>query len=566
MKLTNAVLHKDNNGRKIQQKRLGIMNRIWMLLGLAVLLMSADACTRKSAEATGTTTGSSSTQTTQSTQTGSDGNAGAMTSGGQEYGAGDYLALAPLVGANVQGAFMRMREVNSSPFYKNASKVNELGITLTRGLSGTGATYSRYGDPKRDPLYKGMGWGKSAQEYPTHKRAVKIQKRDTKERNSFYDDWIDFTNATNMKDMILVANMYMPFSELEAFIEKARANGVNILWLEADNETNSTEHQEGLFELLKEVDPKATTYNRAMATEKAFGLYWDWVGELEDFGTEMGIPVSVVGTPSAYAFPEMLDPKTMGDKANISPNKVKSDRLFNQIGSDRTKANKLETKAVSRHRYRQYDLVRGEVNARNDVLRKKLEYPIYRSYYRDLKKTEVDHYRKLYPNSQIIFTEWGLRKPEGGAGNSFAVAVDVAKFLVANCQINVDYGFNVVDAVTFQSMYGHKMGGLIYHDNNSAVKIAPEGIAMSMFSQLSGRPILEIGNGDDSKTQWIRIACAEGEKIFFYNLGNSDMNISYSGDVEFLQSEDLLSENTTIDRQNGVSKLPKHSIGVLTIK
>lgn len=471
---------------------------------------------------------------------------------------------APRMGANMQGAFLKQGQVKSRQFY-TYPQVEELRINLTRGISGSGATLSRYGDASRNPAYRGHGWMKSAEDYPYLDKLDKLAQRDRNEDRSYYTDWIEFCQQTGMSDIIMTANYYMPFDELAAFINDADAAGLNILYIEADNEVNSPEHQKMLLAELQRKDPKASSYNGRQRAEKAFGLYWDWVEELEEFCAGKGIPVSYVGTPPAYAFPDMLDPETMGSKANISDKKAQSDRLFNELGSERVRSGGLKGTAISRHRYRQWDIVGKQVQARNDDLRRRLEYPIYRDYVQDLKRTEVDHYRKLYPDAQILFTEWALRKSIAGAGHSMAAAIDVVKFLTALAQINAEYGETVVGAATYQTLYAPKMGGLLYPDDNG-VGVSPEGWAFHLLSVMDGAPILEIGNGDRKRTQWIRVQGEDAEYIVFYNLKAEPMPIPYNGGAKYLSSADILGEPVTIESGQANGQVPGHAVGIVELR
>ncbi len=476
----------------------------------------------------------------------------------------DGTLRAPRMGGNVQGVFTKKSRIGSRDFYQYP-QVNDLRISLTRGISGTGATYSRYGDPSRDPSYRGHGWERTMKDYPDQEKVKKMAPRDAVEDDNFYRDWMRFAEQTGMKDMILVANYFMPFSELDQLLRDLEAKGIRVLWLEADNETNSPEHVKMFEAELRRKDPRFASYNARQRFEKAFELYWDWVGELEDFADARGLPVSYVGTPPAYAFPDMLDPETMGEKANVSEKKAQSDRMFNEMGSRYVKEGRLEGMAISRHRYRQWDIVGRQVQARNDDLRRRLAYPVYRNYYLDLKETEVDFYRKLYPDAKILFTEWALRKSIAGAGHSMAAAIDVAKFLLANAQINAEYGETVVDAVTYQTLYDEKMGGLLYPDGNG-LGVSPEGWAYHLFSVMDGAPILEIGNGDNTRTQWIRVQGPDGEYVCYYNLKDEPMAIPYQGGARYLQSADLLGEPVTIQSAQADRQVPAHSLGIVQLR
>jgi hypothetical protein len=416
----------------------------------------------------------------------------------------DGTVRAARMGGNMQGAFYKKSRVQGKPFYKYG-KVEELSINLSRGISGTGATLSRYGDPAKDQAYVGHGWARSARDYPHIEKAQSQAKRETRETVNYYTEWLDFCRTTGMSDIIITANYFMPFNELDALIKDAQAQGLNILWIEADNEMNSPEHIKMLQAELQQKDSRASSYRGIQRVEKAFELYWDWVEELEAFCDPRGLKVSYVGTPPAYAFPDMLDPETMGSKANLSQKKAQSDRMFNDMGSQRVRSGRLKGEAVSRHRYRQWDIVGREMQQRNDDLRRRLEYPIYRNYYEDLKETEADHWRSLYPDAQILMTEWALRKSVAGAGHSMAAAIDVVKHLMALAQINAAYGETVFDAATYQTLFAPKMGGLLFPESNG-VGIAPEGWAYHLCSVMDGAPVLEVGNGDNTHQQWIRVS------------------------------------------------------------
>lgn len=473
---------------------------------------------------------------------------------------GEYLALAPRLGANVQSAFERGRQPRGQRYFYTYGDCEDLGLNISRGISGTGATYTRYGDPKRDPKYKGHGYAKSAAEIRGHELLDKVANRDRREDNNMYDEWINFANHTGWDEMVIVANLYMPMNELQDLVDEVKRNNIKIMYLEADNEMNSVEHQQGLRVELERTNPSARRLPREEQVELAFKKYWDWVEDLEAFGDRNNIPVSVVGTPPAYAFPDMLDPETMGSKANLGKMKAITDRIFNDSGSKRTKRGDLKGEYVSRHRYRQYDLIKGKINERNDDLRRKLEYPLARNYYKDLTETEIDFYRGLYPDCKILFTEYGIRKPGAGAGSSFAVATDIAKFIVTTSKINAVYGEQVCALLTYQKLYGEPMGGLMQFDQNKNYRISPEFRSMQLMSPIDGAPILEVGNGDDVDNQWVRAKTDQGEMIFFYNRSDRAFPIPYSGEVEYLQSRDLLDENTRT-KKGSMSELPPNSIG-----
>ena len=475
----------------------------------------------------------------------------------------DGLALAPRMGGNVQGVFMKKRMVNGKYFYQYPA-IEELGITLTRGISGTGSTFSRYGDPAIDPRYAGLGWQRAAADYPGLDEAQKVGKKRTPETENDYRSWIDMAANTSLKDLVVVANPYMPFSELAAFLDDAAAAGANVLWLEAGNEMNSPVNLKAWQEQLLQTDPRVSSYNGSERVEKAFDQYWDWVEELESFARARNIPVAYVGTPPAYAFPGMLDPETMGAKANQGAKKAQSDRMFNETGSRLVRSGRLAGAGVSRHRYSQWDIVDREIQERNDDLRRRLSYPLARNYYEDLLKTEVDFYRKLYPGAKILLTEWALRKSIAGAGYSMAASIDVAKFLIAMGQINAQYRENVVELVTYQNLYSEKMGGLIYFEG-SEVGLSPEGLTFSLFSVMDGRPILEVGRGDNINNQWLRLRGEGGEVLVYYNTSATPFTIPYSGQVRYLQSEDILGSPSIVQSARAERQVPAFSVGVVEL-
>lgn len=518
------------------------MKRFWFLLLFAVVpfLLGADACSKKYNDAV------------QSVENESF----------EGPFSGAVLALAPRMGGNVQSAFIKRRKLNGRWFYTYPA-MEDLNLNMTRGLSGTGATYSRYGDPSRDPAYRGMGWAKSAAEHPNHERPQQIQKRDRNEVENHYKSWMDMCVATDMRDVVLVANMYMPFSELQDLIDDMESRGINILWVEADNEQNSPQHQRGLLASLKEKDPNTGRYGPEELARKNFAQYWDWVEELEAFCSERGLPVSYVGTPVIYAFPNDLPDAVTGGR-KIGKKKSTTDRVFNESGAERVLRGKLEGAAISRHRYRQWLHKDGVMYDRNDDLRKKLSYPLARNYYDDLMRTEVQFYRSLYPGAQILLTEWGLKSRPNGPGYSWAQAQDVAKFLLATAKINAELREQAIPVVTYQSLYGQKMFGLMYFEGNE-VGLAPEGRAMSLFSVMDGAPILEVGNGDDIKTQWIRIENNGQQYLLYYNLEDRNMPIPYAGSVEFMQATDLFDETNTTKTQTASGFVPSNSIGVVTL-
>jgi len=465
------------------------------------------------------------------------------------------------MGANVQGVFMKKRQVGGKFFYEYPA-LSELGITLTRGISGSGSTFSRYGDPARDPDYAGHGWSKAAADYPDITEAQKSGKKRSPESNNHYRDWINMVRTSPAKELVVVANPYMPFSELAAFLDDAAAAGGKVLWLEAGNEMNSPSDLKAWQEQLQQRDPRAASYDARTRVEKAFALYWDWVEELETFAEARNLPLAYVGTPPAYAFPDMLDPETMGDKANLGEKKALSDRIFNEMGADRVRRGQLEGRGISRHRYSQWDIEGKELQDRDDALRRKLSYPLSRNYYEELKKTEVDFYRSLYPDAKILLTEWALRKSIAGAGYSMAACYDVAKTLIAMGQINASYRDNVVELVTFQNLYAEKMGGLLYYEGNT-VGLSPEGIAYRLFTVMDGRPILEAGRGDNVETQWLRVQGQRGEAVVYYNRSAAPLKLPFSGEVHFLQSDDILGEPTTVQIKRAEGSVPAHSVGVL---
>ncbi len=477
--------------------------------------------------------------------------------------ASEGLALAPRMGANLQGSFLKKRILEGRYFFDYPA-VNELGITLTRGISGSGSTFSRYGDPKRDPLYAGLGWAKAAADYPALDEVQKAGNKKSPEINNHYHDWINMIKACSLKEMVVVANPYMPFAELTSFLDDAEAAGGRILWLEAGNEMNSPANLKAWQEQLLDRDPRAESYTGLERAEKSFELYWNWVEELESYAKARGIPVSYVGTPPAYAFPGMLDPETMGEKATLGKKKAESDRIFNEMGSARVRRGELPGKAVSRHRYSQWDIIGEEVQERNDDLRRRLSYPLARNYYEDLRKTEVDFYRSLYPDAKILFTEFALRKSIAGAGYSMAACIDVAKVLIAMGQINAEYRENVVELVTYQNLYAEKMGGLIYYEG-SEVGLSPEGLTYNLFTVMDGRPILEIGKGDNINTQWLRVRGPKGEAIVYYNTAAQPLRIPYSGQVSYLQSEDILGEPVNVLSARAEGSVPPHSVGVVLL-
>ncbi|GEM_PF-1127971 len=478
-------------------------------------------------------------------------------------GSSEGLALAPRMGANVQGVFMKKRQVGGKYFYEYPA-LAELGITMTRGISGSGSTFSRYGDPASDPAYAGHGWSRAAADFPGVSEAQKAGNKRSPESNNHYRDWLNMVQASPAKDLVVVANPYMPFSELAAFLDDAEAAGARVLWLEAGNEMNSPADLKAWQEQLAERDPAAARYDARTRVEKAFGLYWDWVKELEDFAKARKLPVAYVGTPPAYAFPDMLDPETMGDKANLGEKKALSDRMFNEMGSDRVRSGALEGEGISRHRYSQWDIEGKEMQVRDDDLRRKLSYPLSRNYYEELKKTEVDFYRSLYPDAKILLTEWALRKSGAGAGYSMAASYDVAKTLIAMGQINASYRENVVELVTFQNLFAEKMGGLIYYEGNT-VGLSPEGRTYRLFTVMDGRPILEVGKGDNIETQWLRVQGLNGQAIVYYNRSSASFKLPFSGEVHFLQSEDILGEPETVQISRAEGSVPAYSVGVLYI-
>ncbi|MBI1191897.1 MAG: hypothetical protein GC205_01795 [Bacteroidetes bacterium] len=477
---------------------------------------------------------------------------------------GEGLALAPRMGANVQGVFMKKRLVGGKYFYEYPA-LAELGITMTRGISGSGSTFSRYGDPALDPAYAGHGWTRAAADYPAVSEAQKAGQKRSPESNNHYRDWLNMVQASPAKDLVVVANPYMPFSELAAFLDDAEAAGARVLWLEAGNEMNSPSDLKAWQEQLAARDPGTARYDARTRVEKAFALYWDWVRELEDFAQTRKLPLAYVGPPPAYAFPDMLDPETMGDKANLGQKKALSDRIFNEIGSDRVRRGLLAGAGISRHRYSQWDIEGKEMQERNDDLSRKLSYPLSRNYYSELKETEVDFYRSLYPNAKILLTEWALRKSGAGAGYSMAACYDVAKTLIAMGQINAAYRENVVELVTFQNLYAEKMGGLIYYEGNT-VGLSPEGRAYRLFTVMDGRPILEVGKGDNIETQWLRVQGVNGQAIVYYNRSSAPFKLPFSGEVHFLQSDDILGEPETVQVNRADGSVPANSVGVLYIQ
>jgi hypothetical protein len=88
---------------------------------------------------------------------------------------------------------------------------------------------------------------------------------------------------------------------------------------------------------------------------------------------------------------------------------------------------------------------------------------------------------------------------------------------------------------------------------------------MSLFSVMDGAPILEVGNGDDVKTQWIRIENNGQQYLLYYNLENRSMSIPYAGSVEFMQATDLFDEANTTKTQTATGSVPPNSIGVVTL-
>ncbi len=473
------------------------------------------------------------------------------------------LALAPRMGGNVQGVFMKRRQVGGRYFYEFPA-ITELNITLSRGISGSGSTFSRYGDPSRDPLYAGHGWAKAAAEYPNLTEAQKAGRKRASESSNHYRDWIDMVINSPLKDMVVVANPYMPFEELGRFLDDAQTAGGKVLWLEAGNEMNSPADLKAWQEQLAQRDPSAARLDARARAQKAFDLYWDWVIELERFAEGYDIPVAYVGTPPAYAFPDMLDPETMGSKANLSQKKAQSDKFFNEAGSNRVRRGQLKGQGVSRHRYSQWDIIGEEQQVRNDDLRRRLQHPLDRNYFEELKRTEVDFYRNLYPNAKILLTEWAMRKSIAGAGFSMAASYDVAKTLIAMGQINAVYREQVVALMTFQNLFAEKMGALIFFEGQQ-VGLSPEGLTYSLFTVMDGQPILEIGQGDNVQHQWLQVRSPMGEALVYYNMSSNPISIPYSGALRYLQSEDILGEPLNVLEARADGQIPAHSVGVIML-